>query len=147
MSDVKRYWNEKDLEMFLTICKRDTEPITYPLFRMVAWSGLRPEEIVALQKVDINGKMVNVPETEETSSRRFVAMDEDTLRAVENWLKNEITSSFVFPVSISAMRRKLSILCRKAKLPPLELEDFRPMLKMNLRHQGISDLAINDRLG
>lgn len=147
MIDEKRFWNKKELAHFLQHCRHDADPMTYPLFRMLAWSGLRASELLVLMPEDVKGKMVHVPEVPETVGSRYVALDPDTEDALLAWMKPKTDGSVIFPTSLSAMKEKLDALSQELYLPPIDLEDFRSMLKINLRHEGISEIAIDDRLG
>ena len=93
---LKRAFNLKQLE-------KETNPMVLPLFRVLAFTGMRKGELLALTWSDINFKDANIrinktltrglnnvliiQEPKTTSSARIIPIDDRTLNILSEWNK------------------------------------------------------------
>lgn len=103
MSKVENNFYSKDeLKLFLDRAKKSSNPILYPFFRLLAYSGIRSGEIAALNwsDIDFNERTLSItktvshdlrknltfiakPKTEK--STRTIFIDDETLQALKTW--------------------------------------------------------------
>ncbi len=95
-------WSPETISAFLTSTKKDR---LYPLWRLAAMTGLRREELAALQwpdidlksgvvsvrraRVDIGGEII-VKGPKSAASRRSIDLDNETLLALQKWRKKQV---------------------------------------------------------
>ena len=87
--------------------------MAYPLFRLLAFTGIRAGELSALKWSDLNGNMLSISRTmtldydyhyvmgEETkteSSKRMITIDPETLAILENWRTVCLSKEKIFPI-------------------------------------------------
>lgn len=103
MSKVENNFYSKDeLKLFLDRAKKSSNPILYPFFRLLAYSGVRSGEIAALNwsDIDFNERTLSITKTVSRDSRKnlaFIAkpktekstrtifIDDETLQALKTW--------------------------------------------------------------
>ena len=94
-------WSTTDLKNFLEVCKTKP-PIVYPAFRMLAYTGMREGELVALKWSDLEGNLLTISrtmtkdysgcfvmgdDTKTEGSHRVIALDAETLDILNEWRK------------------------------------------------------------
>ena len=96
-----RFYESEELKLFLETCSKDSYPITYPLFRVLAFCGLRKGEALALSWDDIDfskktiyihktvyrnaNNLIEVKHKTKTKKNRYVSIDDKTLIVLKNW--------------------------------------------------------------
>ncbi|MEQ3452400.1 tyrosine-type recombinase/integrase [Enterococcus cecorum] len=96
-----KFFESDELKTFLNACEKDEFPITYPLFRVLAFCGLRKGEVLALSWDDINFKEKSiyvhktlyknsdgqcvVKNKTKNKKDRYVSFDEKTSIILKNW--------------------------------------------------------------
>lgn len=102
------YYTKTELEEFLDACKENL--MTYCIFRVLAFSGMRQGELLALQwkDVDFNNNTISINRTRSNgmnnsaiiqtpktnTSIRTVVMDEITMEVLADWRKEQTTRLF-----------------------------------------------------
>ena len=101
--DSENFWSKEELEQFLKQLEKETNPMVLPLFRVLAFTGMRKGELLALTWSDINFKDANIrinktltrglnnvliiQEPKTTSSARIIPIDDRTLNILSEWNK------------------------------------------------------------
>lgn len=97
------YYSKTELNLFLNACKKYNNPIYYTYFRLLAYTGLRPSEALALKWSDINifNQSISVSRSVDTKehneividkpktkfSIRTIDIDDGTLKVLKEWHK------------------------------------------------------------
>lgn len=96
------FYSKDELKLFLDRAKKSSNPLVYPFFRLLAYSGIRSGEILALNwsDIDFNGRTLSITKTVSHDSRKglnFIAkpktkksartifIDDETLQALKIW--------------------------------------------------------------
>ncbi|PAY45804.1 tyrosine-type recombinase/integrase [Ligilactobacillus salivarius] len=112
------YYNKDELKKFLAAAK-DTDLKKYTLFRLLAYSGLRVGECLALTWHDLdyknntiainktyaktnNGIKIQIPKTK--SSNRVISLDTETIQVLKEWQLNQRKQ--LLKVGINAMNKQ-----------------------------------------
>lgn len=102
---VENYYNMQQLEIFLNTIEKNERMKVYVLFRLLAFTGARKGEVLALTWDDINFKEKTIrfnktlAKTEESTrhvqtpktaqSKRVISVDDKTLDVLERWKKTQ----------------------------------------------------------
>lgn len=97
----KKFYEKEELEEFLEYCKVDKFPLTYPLFRLLSFTGMRKGELLALNwnDFDFNQSTVTISKTvarnyqgrpiitdpKNYSSNREISLDVETVNVLKKW--------------------------------------------------------------
>ena len=121
ISDTEKhgnFYNKDELNKFLNVAK-DTNLKKYALFRLLAFTGMRVGECLALQwkDIDFNKKMVSISKTvasikggvivqppKTVSSNRKISLDDMTIQILKKWQLEQRKQ--LFKVGINAMDNK-----------------------------------------
>lgn len=96
------FYSKDELKLFLNRAKASPNPVFYPFFRLLAYSGIRSGEISALNwsDVDFNEHTISITKTVSRDSRnnlnfiaepktekstRTIFIDDETLKALKSW--------------------------------------------------------------
>nr|DAW36902.1 MAG TPA: Integrase [Caudoviricetes sp.] len=139
-SDIeeKPVWTKDEMLAFLDCCKKDERKVIYPFFRLLAYTGLRRQEIVALLWSDYDGNTITVEQaitfnkqnqpvigdTKTPTSRRTIALDDGTIQALNEWRKY-CDGPRMFDIGINRPYRWLCQITEKHNLPPGTIRNFR----------------------
>lgn len=105
------FYSKEELQAFFAACKEDAQEkenlLWYALFRLLAFSGMRKGELLALtwQDIDFTGQTVSINKTltrgignrliiqtpKTASSERILSLDEETLHILSQWRKQQAT--------------------------------------------------------
>ena len=99
------YLEADELKKFLTYCENDSFPLTFPFFRLLAFTGIRKGEALALtwNDVDFNGRQLTINKTvaldernkvlatspKTPSSNRTISLDQRTVDILRQWRKDQ----------------------------------------------------------
>lgn len=153
-------WTPEELARFLEASKADKMPSAYPFFRLLAYTGIRRGEILALEKsdriapdlleinktytVDENGRqLLSTPKTK--ASSRVIALDRITAQALDT-LENTPSEKY-FPESDGIYRRALERIEAAAALPHMPFHGFRHLHCTQLIQAGAPIKDVQARLG
>ena len=92
----KKFWSKQELLIFLETTKNHANPVVYPLFRTLAFCGIRKGEALALswEDVDIKNKQIKIHRnisrtknrqiitTTKTNTSRLISIDDETLNVL-----------------------------------------------------------------
>lgn len=100
-SNKLKMWTKEELSQFLEICKQSEDFIIYPLYRLIAYTGLRRGEVSALKWSDIDlerqqlqvnrsitrndGKYIIGDTTKTKKSKRIISLDDETTNIIKNY--------------------------------------------------------------
>ena len=146
-------WTREELDTFLDACKTKAyRPDIYPLFRLIACSGLRIGEVAALrwEDIDLKKRIISVrgtvtrgfkedgvhttevigpPKTD--ASRAQLMIDEETANALAEWKATGLSYPFVFENSKGSFARRptirgyMKIMCEIAGVRPIHVHGLR----------------------
>lgn len=99
------YLEADELKQFLIYCENDSFPLTFPFFRLLAFTGIRKGEALALtwNDVDLKSKQLTINKTaslnernkvvatspKTPSSNRIISLDTKTIEILEQWKKDQ----------------------------------------------------------
>lgn len=168
-----KYLEAYELKALMEICKEDSREWIYPLFRLLAYTGMRRQEILPLEWTDIDFQQstlsinkaltvdydnkITIGETKNETSHAIIALDQETLTALKRWQYVQATkyrlSSLIFPArhsnqchSISYPNKELKKLCHKAKIPSISVHCLRHTHCTLLIHSGINIKDVQARM-
>ncbi len=169
-NDKKKYWEKEELEAFLKAAKEDLSIKWYAFFRLLAFSGMRKGEVLALNWSDIdftlnqisinktvsrlNGDSKHIDSPKTKSSHRVIAMDKETMKILKAWRKeqNRVTN-IVFTngnydyILHSYPAKVLKRVTKKHNLVPITIHGFRHTHCSLLFESGSTLKEVQDRLG
>lgn len=153
-------WTVNELHVFLSACKADQRKALYPLFRLMAYTGMRRQEILALSWSDIEDNMLHIRHgvtfdydnhqimgsTKTAASKRTIALDAETLEALQEW-RPFCSSSLVFPFSINRPYRWMQEIIQREGLPACSPHMLRHLHCSALIDAGANLKDVQERLG
>lgn len=171
--DKIKFLEKDQLLILLNAIKKDLDYMWYAYFRLLAFSGLRKSEALALTWADIDFRantvsvnktlthgvgyklMVNSPKTYE--SIRVIPLDKDTLKILLNWSKEQKIKTFenlVFstakggPIQPARPNDKLDLVYKSLpNTPKITTHGFRHTHCSLLFDAGLSIKEVQTRLG
>ena len=159
-TESKELWSLEQLDTFLEACKADSREMLYPFFRLLAYTGLRRQEILLLEWSDLDGNMLSINKavtfdydnhtikghTKTKTSNREIGLDPGTVEALEAW--HEICpTKRMFDVSINTPYKWMQQIIKRADLPPSSPHQLRH-LHCTVAIEGGANLKdVQERLG
>lgn len=157
------YWALDQYKKFAEIMMDD--PLYYYIFQVLFWTGIREGECLALQLQDINLKkktltinktyyrlkgqdIIGTPKTKQ--SYRTVTLSDSLAEEIGDYINmmyKPNPTDRLFPVSKSALTRKLKQGAKKAGLPECRVHSLRHAAASLLLENGYSIPSIAARLG
>lgn len=117
------YYNKEELETFLNDCKASKSTKIFTFFRVLAYSGMRKEEILALtwEDIDFNKNTISINKalkmglknrlyvdtTKTADSVRVLNMDSQTMNYLREWKKVQLKE--LFQIGINALNNKAQL--------------------------------------
>ena len=159
-SEQTDLWTLEQLSIFLETCKADKRQIIYPFFRVLVYTGMRRQEILALEWSDYDGRSLHIKQaitldydnhpvvgdTKNKSSIREVALDAGTIEALNAW-KAWAMDTRIFPVGLQRPNKWMHEITEKAILPHLTPHKLRHMHCTILLQSGANIKDVQERLG
>ena len=167
------YLEAHELKARMQGCKDDKREWIYPLFRLLAYTGMRRQEVLPLKwsdidleqatlsinkalTVDYDNKII-IGETKNQASHAVIALDQETLTALKRWQYVQATkyrlSTLVFPArnsnqyhSLSYPNKQLKSLCQRAKIPIISVHGLRHTHCTLLIRAGINIKDVQARM-
>lgn len=162
-------WERDELNTFLEACKKDTRPIIYPFFRLLAYSGMRIGEILALpwENVDLDNQVIEVKQALTTDSNgktivgtpknkksiRPIPLDPITASTLKEWRHHTTGKGFVFPnqngkfIIRSRITKWINQITPRAGVHPITPHGFRHTHCTLLFEAGATVKEVQNRLG
>lgn len=163
------YYSKEELKTFLAYSKKEKFHI-YVLFRLLAYSGMRIGELLALKVADIdfNTSQISITKTissdadsrfelhkpKTTTGNRIISVDPDTINLVSTLIKDKKKDDFIFrfygcskpysPRTVALWKNKI---IKKANLRKISLHGFRHTYTSLLFESGVNIKEIQKQLG
>lgn len=164
------FYEHDELEKFIAALNQWGHDQAIPLFRLLAFTGIRKGEALALtwKDIDLDDKQIYISKTvtrkkegltiqtpKTRKSKRHVSIDSKTVKALQNWKEKTYTdeSSLVFQnskgsiLTPSAPRKWLITVAEKAGLKPIPVHGFRHTHASLLFESGATVKDVQTRLG
>lgn len=157
----KDLWTLEELDRFMQACKSHKQQAVYPLFRLLIYSGIRRQEAMGLHWSDINGNMINIRTgitfdydnheiegaTKTDDSTREIAIDSETLNALEEWRTFCPSITRVFPFQIQRPYKWMQQIIQEQNLPAFSPHMLRHLHCTILITAGVQFKDVQERLG
>lgn len=162
------FYELEQLQTFLEECK--SNPFTHTFFYLIAFTGLRKSEALALEWADVdfknneltvsktlsrgeNGRIyISTPKT--YSSKRVIDLDFETVRLLKKWKLQQKNSTYVFTNPLNnelynptSVRKWIDPIVKKTNLPKITPHGFRHTHASLLIEADVSLKEIQERLG
>ena len=166
-SDIKSdFYNKNELQKFLKLVAKtkDLEKIT--LFRLLAFTGARKGEILALEwndwtdnTLDINKAITRgfageeIGNTKTVSSNRLISLDKKTKSILKKWRKQNPNTKYIFenefkkPIPSTLPRKWLIKIVEGSDLRPIKIHGFRHTHASLCFDAGMTLKQVQHRLG
>ena len=150
--------------MKLVAKTKDLEKIV--LFRLLAFTGARKGEILALEWKDWNDNTLNINKaitrgfageeignTKTVSSKRLISLDQTTQNILKKWRKQKPGTRYIFenefgkPIPTSSPRKWLLGILKDSKLRPIKIHGFRHTHASLCFDAGMTLKQVQHRLG
>lgn len=159
-TSAKTLWTIEQLETFLEACRNDEREMVYPLFRLIAYTGLRRQEALSLEWSDLDGNILSINKaltvdydnhytlgpTKNATSNRVIGLDQGTVEALEQW-RQLCTTRRIFNISINGPYKWMQQICKKANLPPCTPHQLRHLHCTIAINSGANLKDVQERLG
>lgn len=166
-SDIKSdFYNKNELQKFwkLVAKTKDLEKIT--LFRLLAFTGARKGEILALEWSDWNDNTLDINKaitrgfsgeeignTKTVSSNRLISLDKKTKSILKKWRKQNPNTKYIFendlkkPIPSTLPRKWLIKIVEGSDLRPIKIHGFRHTHASLCFDAGMTLKQVQHRLG
>lgn len=128
-SEFENFYSKEELNEFLEYVKEDLELNSYTYFRLLAYSGARKSELLALKWSDIdfdtstlninktltkglNNKIIVQP-TKTVNGRRVIDMDNDSMKLLKQWKMHQ--AQFMLKLGYNTNRPDQHVFCEYEK--------------------------------
>lgn len=161
--DHRELWTIDELNIFLNACKKDKRPFMYPLFRLIAYSGMRTQEVIALTWKDLQGDSIIVNKamtinidnsavignTKNDSSNRIIILDNETVKILNEYKDKygSCENERIFPCGRCSPYRWMKAIAEKEGLPPSSPHMLRHLHCTTLISSGAQIKDVQERLG
>lgn len=111
------YLETEELKQFLIYCENDSFPLTFPFFRLLAFTGIRKGEALALtwNDIDFKNRQLNINKTaalnekqkviattpKTFSSNRTISLDVKTIEILKQWQKRQTNYLLAYGQNVS----------------------------------------------
>lgn len=156
-------WTKENLKDFLEACQKENSLIVYPLFRLLAYSGIRVGELTALKWSDLQGNQLSIKrtmtvdydsgyvmgsDTKTPSSQRTIALDQETISILEDWKTISPSKDRMFPVLPSRVPEWMHrIIAKNPHIPNSTPHKLRHLHCTILLDANASIKDVQERLG
>jgi len=178
LADVKKErqqaWTKEELVTFLEHAKNFPQPMAYPFFRLLSFTGMRISEQLALTWDAVNleegyidvfqsltqvidketGKATwGIGPTKNASSTRIITLDPETIRVLKDWHTKTPQNHFIFENSNHTFlvrttpRKWLIEIANAAGLPYINIHGLRHTHCTLLFEAGLNPKDVQARLG
>lgn len=168
------FWSAEELNLFLSIASDEMPLMWYTYFRLLAFTGMRKSEALALEWNDIDfmrnqisvSKTISptlespkgISDTKTEAGDRVIDMDPETMKVLKRWKHEQLSvenriSKLVFTnqrgdyVTRSYPIRVLDAFCKKHGLEPISIHGFRHTHCSLLFEAQATIKEVQDRLG
>ena len=163
----KMMYTPEELNRFLKACSQDPRPIALPLFRVLAFTGIRRQELLAITWRDLNftagtldinkaitvgqNNKLTLGDTKTPSSIRTIGLDHETLKILKTW-RAQAGSGFnldkpIFDIGIQSPNKMLKQIAKAAGLEPISPHKLRHTHCTLSIEAGANIKDVQERLG
>lgn len=157
---IPAIWTDEEIQRFLDAARTFRRPEAYAMFRLMAYTGLRRGEVVAIRWSDIDWDILTIHDnmtidkngheiidtTKTERSTRTIAIDQETAQAIDD-LRKFSTDERVFPIGANCLRKWMVEIEKKAGLPHNQSHNFRRAHGTELLNNGAPIKDVQERLG
>lgn len=166
VENASDFYDKDELKTFLNLVDqtKDLEKIT--LFRLLAFTGARKSEILALEWTDWVDNTLNINKavtrgfggeeigpTKNASSKRLISLDQKTVELLKDWQAKRQGNKYIFqgkeekPMPGSLPRKWLLQILKGQKLRPIKIHGFRHTHASLCFEAGMTLKQVQHRLG
>lgn len=162
VKEKNKYFTPEELSTFLQACQTYDIAYIYPLFLLLSFTGLRRQEVLALEwenidftnsKIQVNqaltydqNKQLVPGKTKTQASFRTITADQETLQALKVW-KLQCKTKRIFDISINAPLYHMKKILQNLNLDHLTIHGLRHSHCTHLIHAGINIKDVQYRMG
>lgn len=166
VENASDFYDKDELKVFLNLVEQTGELEKIVLFRLLAFTGARKSEILALEWADwvdntlsINKAVTRgfggeeIGPTKNVSSKRLISLDQKTVELLEDWEDKRQGSKYIFqgkeekPMPGSLPRKWLLQILKNQKLRPIKIHGFRHTHASLCFEAGMTLKQVQHRLG
>ena len=160
------FYNKGELKTFMKLVAKTKDLEKIVLFRLLAFTGARRGEILALEWKDWNNNTLNINKaitrgfageeigsTKTVSSKRLISLDQTTQNILKKWRKQKPGTRYIFenefgkPIPTSLPRKWLLGVLKDSKLRPIKIHGFRHTHASLCFDAGMTLKQVQHRLG
>ena len=160
------FYNKDELKSFMKLVAKTKDLEKIVLFRLLAFTGARRGEILALEWKDWNNNTLNINKaitrgfageeignTKTVSSKRLISLDQTTQNILKKWRKQKPGTRYIFenefgkPIPTSLPRKWLLGVLKDSKLRPIKIHGFRHTHASLCFDAGMTLKQVQHRLG
>ena len=160
------FYNKDELKSFMKLVVKTEDLEKIVLFRLLAFTGARRGEILALEWKDWNDNTLDINKaitrgfageeignTKTVSSNRLISLDKKTKNLLKKWKKQNPDTRYIFenefgkPIPTSLPRKWLLSILKDSKLRPIKIHGFRHTHASLCFDAGMTLKQVQYRLG
>lgn len=166
VENASDFYDKDELKVFLNLVCQTGELEKIVLFRLLAFTGARKSEILALEWADwvdntlsINKAVTRgfggeeIGPTKNASSKRLISLDQKTVELLKDWQAKRQDNKYIFqgekekPMPGSLPRKWLLQILKDQKLRPIKIHGFRHTHASLCFEAGMTLKQVQHRLG
>lgn len=160
------FYNKDELKSFMKLVAKTKDLEKIVLFRLLAFTGARRGEILALEWKDWNDNTLDINKaitrgfageeignTKTVSSKRLISLDQTTQNILKKWRKQKPGTRYIFenefgkPIPSTLPRKWLLSILKDSKLRPIKIHGFRHTHASLCFEAGMTLKQVQYRLG
>lgn len=160
------FYNKDELKTFMKLVAKTDDLEKLVLFRLLAFTGARRGEILALEWKDWNDNTLDINKaitrgftgeeigsTKTVSSKRLISLDQTTQDILKEWKEKNLGTRYIFenefgkPIPTSLPRKWLLSILKDSKLRPIKIHGFRHTHASLCFDAGMTLKQVQYRLG
>ena len=160
------FYNKEELKEFLKLVEESQNMLKIILFRLLAFTGVRKGEVLALKWEDWNDNTLSINKaitrgfdgetigpTKNKSSNRLISLDQNTIKILKEWRKKNPTTTFIFeneygkPIPGTLPRKWLLGIVKDTDVKPIKIHGFRHTHASLCFEAGMTLKQVQYRLG
>jgi putative integrase len=160
------FYNKDELKTFMKLVAKTNDLEKLVLFRLLAFTGARRGEILALEWKDWNDNTLDINKaitrgfageeigaTKTVSSKRLISLDQTTQDILKEWKEKNLGTRYIFenefgkPIPTSLPRKWLLSVLKDSKLRPIKIHGFRHTHASLCFDAGMTLKQVQYRLG
>lgn len=166
IENASDFYDKDELKIFLNLVDQTEELEKIILFRLLAFTGARKSEILALEWADLVDNTLSINKavtrgfggeeigpTKNASSKRLISLDQKTVELLKDWQAESQGNKYIFqgeeekPMPGSLPRKWLLQILKDQKLRPIKIHGFRHTHASLCFEAGMTLKQVQHRLG